>query len=839
MGNQSTRGFVVKREEQYCKGSTGQLLNNARLEWLSEQNRLNLHSGLLDKRNLLNNECSSKGIDTSSYIVAKSKESEYHINTNTIFPPRYLHKKSNKTFRPQNSSEIQTVENFSTLKNFQKETVDVLQIQSQEMLVKNNICNPRIEKEDSLKGNSVTIENIIVETTSRYLDQQRIKVRSQLNDEQETNHVDVKENEKSNLSEKLSFDVDPGTLRFDSKTTDNGSGVGEEPGWTVMNDIPLKNIRNFSIIAHIDHGKSTLADRLLEMTGALTAKADNKQVLDKLQVEKDRGITVKAQTASLFYKYKGEDYLLNLIDTPGHVDFSNEVARSLAACQGVILLVDANQGVQAQTVANFYLAFGQDLTVLPVLNKIDLKNANIEMCKDQLLNLFSIDPEDVLMISAKSGIYIDTLLEAIIERISPPPGDRSAPMRALIFDTWYDKYRGAVALVYVRDGEIKVGDEIVSAHTKQKYSVKGTGLLRPHEVPTDKLVGGQVGWMFCNMRTVAEAHIGDTIHHSSTSVEPLMGFTPARPMVFAGVYPMDQSEYLDMRNAIEKLALNDPAVSLTQESSPVLGQGWRVGFLGLLHLEVFNQRLEQEYGAEAVMTAPSVPYKVKLATNKAIAEYRGDEVLISDPSKIPEREDIDEISEPMVLGTIITPIEYVAKIIPECIDRRGVQKDLKTIDNNRVMLQFVLPLNEIIVDFHDTIKSMTSGYASFDYEDHGYKPGNLVKLEIRVNGKPVDSLSSVVHKSKVESMGKRLCEKLVKLIPRQMVEVAIQAAVGGKIIARETIKAFKKDVTAKLYGGDRTRKMKLLQKQAEGKKRMKSIANVNIPRDAFIDYLKR
>ncbi|XP_054261979.1 translation factor GUF1 homolog, mitochondrial-like [Macrosteles quadrilineatus] len=604
-------------------------------------------------------------------------------------------------------------------------------------------------------------------------------------------------------------------------------------------EIPQKNIRNFSIIAHVDHGKSTLADRLLEMTGTLVANPENKQVLDRLQVERERGITVKAQTASLFYNHQGEEYLLNLIDTPGHVDFSNEVARSLAACQGVILLVDANQGVQAQTVANFYLAFGQDLTVLPVLNKIDLKNADPDLCKDQLFNLFTIDPDDVLMISAKVGTGVDNVLKAVVERIPPPPGDREAPLRALIFDSWYDRYRGAVALVYIRDGSLKVGDEITSAHSQRKYSVKGVGLLRPHEEPTNKLVGGQVGWMVCNMRSVAEAHIGDTIHHSSTSVEPLMGFTPARPMVFAGVYPMDQGQHVNMRNAIEKLALNDPAVTVTPDSSPALGQGWRVGFLGLLHLEVFNQRLEQEYGAEAVMTAPSVPYKVKIIGKKNIIFYGGEEIFVSDPSKLPKPDIIEEIFEPMVLGTIITPEEYMFKIISECMERRGIQKNSTKVDDSRVMLQFLLPLNEIIVDFHDQLKSLTSGFASFDYEDQGYTPSALVKLDIALNGNVVDALSTIVHSTKVTTHAKRMVAKLVEIIPRQMIHIAIQAMIGSKVLARENLKAFRKDVTAKLYGGDVTRRQKLLKQQSEGKKKMQKIANINIPRDTFIEVLKR
>uniref|UniRef100_A0A1B6LX32 Translation factor GUF1 homolog, mitochondrial n=1 Tax=Graphocephala atropunctata TaxID=36148 RepID=A0A1B6LX32_9HEMI len=604
-------------------------------------------------------------------------------------------------------------------------------------------------------------------------------------------------------------------------------------------DIPQKNIRNFSIIAHVDHGKSTLADRLLEMTGTLEANPENKQVLDRLQVERERGITVKAQTASLFYQYKGEEYLLNLIDTPGHVDFSNEVSRSLASCQGVILLVDANQGVQAQTVANFYLAFNRELAILPVLNKIDLKNAKPDQVKDQLFNLFTIDPDDVLMISAKMGTGVDSVLEALVTRVPPPPGSRTAPLRALVFDSWYDRYRGAVALVYIRDGTVQPGDEVFSHHSKRSYTVRGVGVLRPHEQPTSCLVGGQVGYVVCNMRSVSEAHIGDTLHTKGREVEPLGGITPARPMVYAGVYPLDQSQHVGLRSAIEKLALNDPAVTVTNDSSPALGQGWRVGFLGLLHLEVFNQRLEQEYGAEAVMTAPSVPYRVKITGKKNISLYGGEEILVSDPSKLPDPSVITELLEPMVLGTIITPEKYMYKIVGECMERRGVQKSSVNIDGSRVMLQFVLPLNEIIIDFHDNIKALTSGFASFDYEDHGYVSSPLVKLDIMLNGVSVDALASIVHISKAQSVGKRMCAKLVEIIPRQMIHIAIQAAVGSKVIARENLKAFRKDVTAKLYGGDVTRRQKLLKQQSEGKKKMKKIANISLPRETFIDVLKR
>lgn len=604
-------------------------------------------------------------------------------------------------------------------------------------------------------------------------------------------------------------------------------------------DTPLENIRNFSIIAHVDHGKSTLADRLLEITGTLTVEPGKQQILDSLQVERERGITVKAQTVSIQYTLSGKQYLLNLIDTPGHVDFANEVSRSLAACQGVLLLVDANQGVQAQTVANFYLAFTNDLVIIPVLNKIDLKNANPDAVALQLQNLFDIDPEDVIKISAKLGTGVDNLLEAIVKRLPPPPADRSAPLRALIFDSWYDRFRGAIALIYVRDGCISTGDEITSVHSGKSYIVKNVGLLRPHEESTGVLYGGQVGWITCNMRSTKEAHIGDTLHHKGVLVEALPGFVPAKRMVFAGVFPMDQSEHVLLRSAIEKLALNDPAVSVTVDSSPALGQGWRVGFLGLLHMEVFNQRLEQEYGAQAIVTAPSVTYKVKVIGKGNIKLYGSEEIYISDPTKLPDPTIIAEMYEPVVLGTIITPDRYLGDVLSLCMDRRGIQVNSSNIDNERILLQFQFPLNEIIVDFHDSLKSVTSGFASFDYEDKGYVSSKLVRLNILLNGVIVDELSTIVHVTKAVSYGKKMCAKLVDIIPRQQFQVAIQAAVGGKIVARENLKAFRKDVTAKLYGGDVTRRMKLLKAQAEGKKRLKTIANIDLPRETFINVLKR
>ncbi|CAG9840003.1 unnamed protein product [Diabrotica balteata] len=602
-------------------------------------------------------------------------------------------------------------------------------------------------------------------------------------------------------------------------------------------EIPLDRIRNFSIIAHVDHGKSTLADRLLELTG--TIKSGQNQILDKLQVERERGITVKAQTASLLYKYKGEDYLLNLIDTPGHVDFSNEVSRSLSACQGVILLVDANDGVQAQTVANFYLAFMNELVIIPVLNKIDLKNANPERVCQQLHTLFDIDPKDVLKISAKLGLGIDDVLQRIITKVPCPNVNRSSPLRALLFDCDYDRYRGALNLVYLQDGCISVGDSIATFYNKKEYEVKSLSVLRPDEVPVQKLVAGQIGLLGCNMRSTKEAHIGDTIYHSGDEIEPLKGFRPSRPMVFAGIYPMDQSQHINLRSAIDKLTLNDSAVSVELDTSPALGQGWRLGFLGLLHLEVFTQRLTQEYDAEPIITAPSVTYKIKLKPTKQNIKDGSDVIFINNPAHFPDHLKIEETFEPMIIGTIITPDKYLGPVISLCMERRGIQRSANNIDNERVILQYELPLCEVVIDFHDTLKTISSGYASFDYEDNGYQSSNLVKLAILLNGTLVDELSNIVHVTKAKTIGRQMVLKLKDIIPRQLIHIAIQASVNGKVMARENIKAYRKDVTAKLYGGDITRRMKLLAQQAAGKKKMRMVANISLPRETFIDVLRK
>uniref|UniRef100_A0A8C8JR29 Tr-type G domain-containing protein n=1 Tax=Oncorhynchus tshawytscha TaxID=74940 RepID=A0A8C8JR29_ONCTS len=558
-----------------------------------------------------------------------------------------------------------------------------------------------------------------------------------------------------------------------------------------MSKFPVERIRNFSIIAHIDHGKSTLADRLLELTGAIATTDKNKQVLDKLQVERERGITVKAQTASLFYKYQGQTYLLNLIDTPGHVDFSYEVSRSISACQGVLLIVDANQGIQAQTVANFYLAFEAQLTIIPVINKIDLKNADPERVEKQIEKVFDIPTEECIRISAKLGTNVEQVLQEVVKRLPPPTFKKEDPFKALVFDSNFDHYRGVVANIALFGGYLSKGDRIISAYLGKSYEVNELGLLRPDEHPTDRLYAGQVGYVIAGMKEVKEAQIGDTLYHQKHLVEALPGFKPAKAMVFAGMYPMDQSDYSALRSAVEKLTLNDSSVTVQRDSSLALGAGWRLGFLGLLHMEVFNQRLEQEYNASVIVTAPTVPYKAILSSAKLIK------------------------------------------------NRRAVQKNMVYIDDHRVMMKYLFPLNEIVVDFYDLLKSMSSGYASFDYEDAGYQPAHVIKMDILLNGKPVEELTTIVHKDRAYSAGKAMCERLQDAIPRQMFEIAVQAAIGSKVIARETIKAYKKNVLAKCYGGDITRKMKLLKKQAEGKKKMRYIGTVQVPKDAFINVLKR
>lgn len=604
-----------------------------------------------------------------------------------------------------------------------------------------------------------------------------------------------------------------------------------------------ERIRNFSIIAHVDHGKSTLADRLLELTGTIKRGHGQPQYLDKLQVERERGITVKAQTATMFYNCnhnganikdadKAPTYLLNLIDTPGHVDFSYEVSRSLAACQGALLVVDAVQGVQAQTVANFYLAFESNLAIIPVINKIDQPTADPERVKAQLKSMFDLEPSDCLLTSAKTGLGLEQVLPSVIDRIPPPSGNTSSPLRMLLLDSYYDEYKGVICHVAIVDGVLRKGDKISSAATGHTYEVADIGIMHPELTPTGVLLTGQVGYIVSGMRSTKEARVGDTLHHSRFSVEPLPGFKPAKHMVFSGLYPADGSDFDALNHAIERLTCNDASVSVTKESSSALGLGFRCGFLGLLHMDVFHQRLEQEHGAHVISTVPTVPY---------IFEYSdGSKAQVQNPAMLPSNPNkrVTASWEPTVIATIIIPSEYVGPVITLCSERRGQQLEYSFVDSQRAFMKYRLPLREIVVDFYNELKSITSGYASFDYEDSDYQESDLVKLDIVLNGQSVDAMASIVHKLKAQRVGRELVEKLKKFIDRQMFEITIQAAIGAKVIARETISAMRKNVLAKCYGGDVTRKRKLLEKQKEGKKRMKRIGSVDIPQEAFHELLR-
>jgi len=591
-------------------------------------------------------------------------------------------------------------------------------------------------------------------------------------------------------------------------------------------------VRNFSIIAHIDHGKSTLSDRLLEFTGTISERQKKEQFLDKLQVERERGITVKAQSASMFYTYNGVMYLLNLIDTPGHVDFSYEVSRSLYACQGALLLVDVAQGVQAQTMANFYLAFEQDLTILPILNKIDLPTADVERVSHELEILFDFKPEEMIKASAKSGIGITDILEHIITTIPAPSSNSHGDLKAMLFDSWFDEYRGVICLIAIKDGAIKKGDRVTLAQTNETYDVLEVGLMYPEPTPLPALYAGQVGYLITGMKTVREARIGDTVFHYRKPVEPFPGFKPAKPVVFAGIYPVESEQFEQLQVAIEKLTLNDASVTVEKKSSAALGLGFRCGFLGLLHMDVFKQRLEQEYGLAVIATAPSVLYKIKLKHTDTM-------LTLENPSEFPDPGSIEEIYEPIIDATIIVPSTYLGGVLKLCEERRGRQEDMTFLEATRVILKYKLPLNEIATDFYDELKSLSSGYASFDYEQSGYEPAKLVKMDILLNGKPVDALSIIVHADNAYYIGRELAERLRKAIPRQLYEVIIQAAIGAKVIARERIAPLRKDVTAKCYGGDITRKRKLLEKQKEGKKKMKQVGNVEVPQEAFLSILKK
>lgn len=599
-----------------------------------------------------------------------------------------------------------------------------------------------------------------------------------------------------------------------------------------VRDFMPHQVRNFSIIAHIDHGKSTLSDRLLEVTGTISERMKKEQFLDKLQVERERGITVKAQTASMFYEHQGQMYVLNLIDTPGHVDFSYEVSRSLYACQGAVLLVDASQGVEAQTMANFFLAFEQNLSIIPVINKVDMASADVERVKHQITKLFDFNESEIILASAKSGIGITDILRAVVERVPAPVGDRQKPLKALLFDSWFDDYRGVVCLVAVHDGVLKKGDAITLAQSDAHYEVLEVGLMYPNETPYGALYAGQVGYLITGMKTIKEARVGDTIFHSKNPVKPFPGFKPAKPMVFAGIFPVESSEFDLLSDAIAKLTLNDASVTVEKKTSPALGLGYRCGFLGLLHMDVFKQRLEQEYQMSVIATAPSVRYQLKL-------KHQEEPVWIETPSDFPEPHQIEAIFEPVIKATIITPKKYLGALIKLCEEKRGTQLDLSYMDEDRAILTYRLPLNEVATDFYDQLKSLSSGYASFDYDEAGYEQANLVKMDILLNRKPVDALSCIVHEDKAYYIGRDLVDRLRKVIPRQLFEIAIQAAIGAKVIARASVSALRKDVTAKCYGGDITRKRKLLEKQKEGKKRMKQVGDVEVPQEAFLSILKR
>ena len=594
-----------------------------------------------------------------------------------------------------------------------------------------------------------------------------------------------------------------------------------------------KYIRNFSIIAHIDHGKSTLADRLIEKTGLLSSREMESQVLDNMDLEKERGITIKAQAVRMLYKAKdGNEYILNLIDTPGHVDFNYEVSKSLAACEGAILVVDASQGVEAQTLANVYLALDNNLEILPVINKIDLPNARPEEVKKEIEDIIGIPAMDAPCISAKTGLNIDEVLERIVTDFDPPKGDEEKPLKCLIFDSFYDNYKGALSYVRVVEGTVKTGDEILFMATNKKFVVSELGYLEPGTtVPAEKLSAGEVGYIAASVKNVSDLHVGDTITLEENPAEsPLPGYKKANSMVYCGMYPLDGGDYENLKTALEKLKLNDAALQYEPETSIALGFGFRCGFLGLLHLEIIQERLEREFDLNLITTAPSVIYKVY--------KQNGDVVELYNPVDLPPLQEISYIEEPIVKAEIMLPKEFVGNVMEVCQERRGTYIDMKYLDSTRVILEYELPLNEIIYDFFDTLKSKTKGYASFDYEFKEYRRSELVKLDIHINNEPVDALSFIVHKDTAYPRGRKMAEKLKTVIPRQLFEIPIQAVVGGKIIARETISAMRKDVLAKCYGGDITRKKKLLEKQKKGKKKMRQIGNVEIPQEAFLSVLK-
>ena len=593
----------------------------------------------------------------------------------------------------------------------------------------------------------------------------------------------------------------------------------------------MKNIRNFCIIAHIDHGKSTLADRLLEYTKTISQRDMENQVLDNMDLEKERGITIKSHAIQMEYMQDGEKYILNLIDTPGHMDFSYEVSRSIAACEGALLIVDATQGIQAQTISNLYLALDNDLEIIPVLNKMDLNNAMPEEVSDQICDLIGCSHEDILPASGKTGMGVDAILKAIVDRIPAPKGDPDAPLQALIFDSVFNPFRGIVSYFRIMNGTLKTNDFVKFVNTGKEYHADEVGVLKLKMEPRKELSVGNVGYIISGIKTSKEVQVGDTITHvDKPCQEAIAGFEAVKPMVFAGVYPVDSDDYEELRASIEKLQLNDASLTFEPESSLALGFGFRCGFLGLLHMEIIQERLEREFNMDVITTVPNVQYKVHLTNGEVLDVYN--------PSGLPEPNYIDFVEEPYITAQIITKADYIGSIMKLCIDKRGILKNQVYLTTDRIEITFELPLGEVVFDFYDKLKSISKGYASFDYFQSGYKPSKLVKLEILLNGDPVDALSALTFVDNAYPLGRRMCEKLKELIPRQQFDIAIQAAIGSKIIARETVKAVRKDVTAKCYGGDISRKRKLLEKQKEGKKRMRQVGNVEVPQSAFLAVLK-
>jgi GTP-binding protein LepA len=594
-----------------------------------------------------------------------------------------------------------------------------------------------------------------------------------------------------------------------------------------------EHLRNFSIIAHIDHGKSTLSDRLLEKTGTVSEREAHDQFLDNMELERERGITIKAQSVRMSWRSKrdGRDYVLDLIDTPGHVDFAYEVSRSLSACEGAVLVVDASQGVEAQTLANVYLALEHDLAIVPVINKIDLPSADVEGTRREIEEVIGLDASRAVPTSAKEGIGIEELIERVIQDVPPPSGDPAAPLKALIFDSWYDSYRGVIMLVRLVEGTVRPRQKIIFMSNRREYEVSEVGVFAPKARGKESLIAGEVGFVVANVKVIQDAKVGDTLTDPARPTDkPFPGFKEIKPMVFSGIFPVDSADYESTRDALEKLRLNDSAFVYEPETSQALGFGFRCGYLGLLHMEIVQERLEREYNLNLITTAPSVVYK--------IVKRDGSEVLVDNPARLPKEDEIEKLMEPMLRAHVYVPNDYVGSVLQLCQDRRGTQKDIKYIGTKRVQITYEIPLAEVVFDFFDKLKSITRGYASLDYEPIGYQEADLVKLDILINGDPVDALTTIVHRDRAYHRGRAICEKLKEEIPKQMYEVAIQAAIGSRVIARETQKALRKNVLAKCYGGDISRKRKLLEKQKEGKKRMKAVGSVEIPQEAFLAVLK-